>query len=167
MISGKDYFSGKRRPHGPFKRGVFKYIILDYLKDDPAHGYEIIRALEERFHGLYVPSPGTIYPTLQMIEEKGFVTSVEEDGKKIYTITEKGRRYLNERADLKERIEKRIDDWGNPENINSLKKTMREFGKLRDFLHREARKTDAKKLAKIGDVLSRAVKEIEKIMEQN
>ncbi|MCJ7743765.1 MAG: PadR family transcriptional regulator, partial [Dehalococcoidales bacterium] len=69
-------FSVRSQPAGPFRRGVFKYIILQYLKDKPSHGYEIIRALEERLHGLYVPSAGTIYPRLQMLEERGYVTSV-------------------------------------------------------------------------------------------
>ncbi len=64
------FFIGPQR-EGPFQRGVIKYIILDYLKDKPSYGYEIIRALEERFYGFYVPSPGTVYPTLQMLEEMG------------------------------------------------------------------------------------------------
>ena len=58
----------------PFRHGIFKYIILRYLENSPCHGYEIIRAMEERFHGSYVPSAGTIYPRLRMLEEKGFVT---------------------------------------------------------------------------------------------
>ncbi len=49
-----------------FEKGDFKYILLDLLKEKPSHGYEIIRALEDRFHGFYVPSAGSVYPTLQL-----------------------------------------------------------------------------------------------------
>jgi len=66
-----------------FERGDLKYVILDQLKDKPAHGYELIKALEERFGGFYAPSPGAIYPTLQMLEAMGYVSSVQEVGRKI------------------------------------------------------------------------------------
>ena len=52
-----------------FQKGDLKYVILDLIKDKPRHGYEIIRELEEMSHGLYTPSPGAVYPTLQMLEE--------------------------------------------------------------------------------------------------
>ena len=66
-----------------FEKGDLKYVILDLLKDKPSHGYEIIRALEERFHGFYSPSAGSIYPTLQLLEDMGHVKSSEADGKKV------------------------------------------------------------------------------------
>ncbi len=80
-----------------FERGDLKYVILDQLKDKPAHGYELIKALEERFGGFYAPSPGAIYPTLQMLEDMGYVSSVQEDGRKIYSITDAGRTFMTER----------------------------------------------------------------------
>ena len=60
------------------------------------HGYEMIKALEQRSGGFYSPSPGSIYPTLQMLEEGGFVTSNEVEGKKVYTITDEGRALLTD-----------------------------------------------------------------------
>jgi len=77
--------------HSPFHKGDVKYIILDLLKDGPKYGYEIIRALEEQSHGFYRPSPGAVYPTLQMLEEMGHAGSNDRDGKKVYTITDDGR----------------------------------------------------------------------------
>src|SRR5204863_10191366 len=77
-------------------RGDLKYVILELLRDQPRHGYDIIRALEERSRGTYRPSPGSVYPTLQMLEDLGYVTSSQEEGKKVYSITEEGRRYLGE-----------------------------------------------------------------------
>ena len=79
-----------------FQKGGFKYLILDLLKEKPHYGYEIMRALEEKSHGFYMPSPGVVYPTLQMLEEMSYVTSAEQDGKKVYTITEAGLNYLDE-----------------------------------------------------------------------
>jgi DNA-binding PadR family transcriptional regulator len=98
----KEFFGGgARRGFGPrrgrvFEKGDLKYVILDLLKDEPSHGYELIRALEERFRGFYSPSPGSIYPTLQLLEDLGHVTVTQRDGKKVYTITEQGRGFLEE-----------------------------------------------------------------------
>ena len=61
------------------------------------HGYEMMKALEEKSGGFYSPSPGSIYPTLQMLEDGGYVTSKETDGKKVYSITDAGRALLTER----------------------------------------------------------------------
>src|SRR5579872_5696222 len=78
--------------HGPFGagreggrffgRGDMKFALLWLVQERPMHGYEMIKALEERSGGLYSPSPGSIYPTLQMLEEGGFVTGKEVEGKK-------------------------------------------------------------------------------------
>src|SRR5260370_19294458 len=78
-------------------RGDLKVFILDQLKDKPAHGYELIKALEERFGGFYAPSPGAVCPTLQMLEDMGYVTSVQQDGRKVYSITDAGRTFMTER----------------------------------------------------------------------
>ena len=72
-------------------RGDMGPIVLNVLLEKPMHGYEIIRHLEERSRGFWRPSAGSIYPTLQLLEEQDLVSSQELDGKKVYTITEKGR----------------------------------------------------------------------------
>ncbi|MBS1792588.1 MAG: PadR family transcriptional regulator [Acidobacteria bacterium] len=79
------------------RRGDIKYHLLEILKETPRHGYEIISELEKRSGG-YRPSPGSVYPTLQMLEEGGFLTSEQIEGKKVYTITEEGLRLLEERG---------------------------------------------------------------------
>jgi DNA-binding PadR family transcriptional regulator len=61
------------------------------------HGYDLIRELEQRSGGAWRPSPGSIYPTLQLLEDEGLVTSEEQDGKRVYTITDAGRAELEER----------------------------------------------------------------------
>ena len=70
-----------------FEKGDIKYVILAILKGKPAHGYEIIRTLANRYYGFYNPCAMTIYPTLQMLEDMCYVKSSEQDGKKVYTIT--------------------------------------------------------------------------------
>lgn len=79
------------------RRGDIKFHLLEILKDAPRHGYEIIGELETRSGG-YRPSPGSVYPTLQMLEEAGYLTGEQIEGKKIYTITEAGLKLLEERG---------------------------------------------------------------------
>jgi DNA-binding PadR family transcriptional regulator len=82
-------------------RGDLKYVLLSLLRERPMHGYEMMKQLEEQASGFYTPSAGAIYPTLQLMEDRGWVTSQVVDGKKIYTITDAGRQELeaqNQRA---------------------------------------------------------------------
>jgi DNA-binding PadR family transcriptional regulator len=81
-----------------------RILVLEVLADGPKRGYEVIKAIRDRFHGLYSPSPGAIYPTLQLLEDEGMVEVEVVDGKKLYEITEEGRRFLNERRDQLEAL---------------------------------------------------------------
>jgi DNA-binding PadR family transcriptional regulator len=106
-----DFFGtgpGPRSRERFFGRGDLRVVILELLRDQPRHGYDIIRALEERMRGHYRPSPGSVYPTLQMLEDLGYVTSNQQDGKKIYTITDEGRRYLEEQQPTVDDIRSRM-----------------------------------------------------------
>lgn len=85
-------------PRGRARRGDARTIILDALRDGPKHGYEIIKALEERSAGRYVPSPGTVYPTLQFLEDQGLVRSQEEAERRVYQLTEAGQAELDAQA---------------------------------------------------------------------
>lgn len=88
---------GHRGEFMRMRRGDIKFHLLEILKDTPRHGYEIIGELEKQSGG-YRPSPGSVYPTLQMLEEAGYLTSEQIDGKKVYTITEDGLKFLEERG---------------------------------------------------------------------
>jgi DNA-binding PadR family transcriptional regulator len=87
-------------PGGPrmFGRGDLKFVLLEMLRERPMHGYEMIKALEERAGGFYTPSAGAIYPTLQLLEDRGWVKSQTVDDKKVYSITDAGRKALDERS---------------------------------------------------------------------
>ena len=152
----------KPRHKRPFQKGDFKYIILQYLKEKPGYGYEIMRALEERFHNFYTPSPGSVYPTLQMLEEMGYITAAEQEGKKVYTITEEGLKFLDEQKESGERIRGHMKNWWNPENIDDIHKTMQEFEKLAHLLREKVRTADIEKLSRIRKALARTYKEIAK-----
>src|SRR5215213_5133423 len=74
-----------------FGHGDLKFVILNLLAEKPRHGYEIIKELEERFAGTYSPSPGTVYPTLSLLEDLGYATArLEEGNRKVYEITDEG-----------------------------------------------------------------------------
>ncbi len=85
---------GGRRSSRVFDHGELRYVVLALIAEKPRHGYEIIKAIEDRLAGTYSPSPGVIYPTLTMLDEMGHATVAESDGKKLYAITPEGEAYL-------------------------------------------------------------------------
>jgi len=91
-----------------FESGEVKYVILRLLREKPRHGYEIIKALEERMGGWYTPSPGTVYPTLQLLEDQGYIRVVETEGKKVYQITPEGEAFLEQHRDVLDEIMDRV-----------------------------------------------------------
>jgi DNA-binding PadR family transcriptional regulator len=88
---GRHWHRGGGRP---FDHGELRLVVLALVAERPRHGYEIIKAIEERFGGSYTPSPGVVYPTLTMLEELGHTTVEEIGGKKLYTVTEEGKAFL-------------------------------------------------------------------------
>ena len=88
---GRAFRAGRR-----LASGDLQLVLLALLSDRPSHGYELIKALEERSGGFYVPSPGMIYPALTWLEEMGYASVSVEGAKKLYSITESGREYLKE-----------------------------------------------------------------------
>ena len=83
---GPGWGGGRRR----MRRGDIRRSILAALGDGPAHGYEVMRRLEARSGGMWRPSPGSVYPTLQMLEDEGLVRSTAEDGTRVYQLTDAG-----------------------------------------------------------------------------
>jgi DNA-binding PadR family transcriptional regulator len=93
-----------------FRHGGLRLYLLKLLDEAPRHGYEVIRLLQDRFLGVYAPSPGTIYPRLARLEEEGLVTHDEIDGKKVYRITEAGRDEIRARFDDLTELEDEITE---------------------------------------------------------
>ena len=100
-------------------RGDISTIILHLLTEKPMHGYEIIRTLEEKSRGMWRPSAGSIYPTLQYLEEQELVSSREEGGKKIYTLTDKGHSEAKNTENA--------NPWETGSNIGSFVKENRQY----------------------------------------
>lgn len=80
--------------HRMFDQGELRLVMLALIAEAPRHGYEIIRAIEDRLAGTYSPSPGIVYPTLTLLQELGLVTVEENDGRKRYSITREGESHL-------------------------------------------------------------------------
>ncbi|MEU3459798.1 PadR family transcriptional regulator [Streptomyces sp. NPDC006733] len=104
-----------------FAHGRLRLYLLKLLDEAPRHGYEVIRLLEERFHGLYAPSAGTVYPRLAKLEKEGLVTHSTEGGRKVYSISDGGRAELASRADEIADLENEIR-----ESVSTLAAEIRE-----------------------------------------
>jgi DNA-binding PadR family transcriptional regulator len=98
-----------RRAGRFFDQGDLRFVLLQLISEKPHHGYELIKAIEEKFGGMYSPSPGVIYPTLTLLEELGYVRSEAGGGtKKLYTITEEGSAFLSANRALVDAIFRRM-----------------------------------------------------------
>lgn len=95
---GGDSFGGGQgfRTGRKLGSGELQLLILSLLAEKPCHGYEVIKALEERSGGFYAPSPGMVYPALTYLEELGYATVQPDGAKKLYSITDEGRAHLEQ-----------------------------------------------------------------------
>src|SRR5919106_322900 len=100
-------FRGGRGPFGGGRMladGDLRLIVLALLAEQPRHGYDIIKALEEHSSGAYSPSPGVVYPTLTYLEEAGYVSATSEGSRRVYAITDDGRTHLAANRDIADTI---------------------------------------------------------------
>jgi DNA-binding PadR family transcriptional regulator len=127
-----------------FRHGGLRLYLLKLLDEAPRHGYDVIRLLQDRFLGVYSPSPGTIYPRLARLEEEGLVTHETVDGKKIYKITDAGRaelsRRLDDLADLEDELAASVRDIAR-EISRDVRETVRNLRDELTFAVREANRT--------------------------
>ncbi|HEY42233.1 MAG TPA: PadR family transcriptional regulator [Dehalococcoidia bacterium] len=165
IFNEERFFRGSRR-RSSFQKGDLKYIILDLIKDKPRHGYDIIRELEEQSYGLYKPSPGVIYPTLQMLEEMGYASSTEQEGKKVYSVTEDGLQFLAKQKDITDGVKSQMKKKWSFRKIGRMAMVMKEYHALEHLLGRGLRSLDAEKTQRIREVLIQAYDNIEAIIEE-
>jgi DNA-binding PadR family transcriptional regulator len=107
------HWRGERGGRGErvFESGDLRFVLLAMIAEKPSHGYELIKAIEEKLSGGYTPSPGVVYPTLTLLEELGYVTVEAQDGgKKLYSITETGRAFLGENQRTVDGLFARMDE---------------------------------------------------------
>lgn len=165
---------GHGRPGGGqrfFGRGDVKYALLELLSERAMHGYEMMKALEEKSGGFYTPSAGTIYPTLQMLEDRGFVTSDQDSGKRIYQITEAGRTQLAERHTEEMELEYiarlRAFDfrWNTPE-VQAVRNSSSHL--MHMFMHATRKAVDdPQQLARLQEIIEQAHQALSEMVSQN
>lgn len=149
------------------QKGDLKYVILDLIKDKPRHGYDIIKEIEKRSHGLYKPSPGVIYPTLQMLEDMGYASATERDGKKVYSMTEQGQQFLDERREVTDEVKKQIRFLWSFKNSDMLGILLEELYTLESLLlDRKLRNIDVDKMQRIHEVISQASQAVDNILRE-
>jgi DNA-binding PadR family transcriptional regulator len=144
------------------ERGGVRYLVLDALAERSRHGYEVIQAIEERSGQTYRPSPGVVYPTLQMLEELGHVRSVEAEGRKVYEITDAGREELKANRGFVDEFYERSADQSWERHAHDLGDVMRRVAVLmKTFKHAKRRGLlTPSVLSRVIKVLDRAVSEI-------
>jgi DNA-binding PadR family transcriptional regulator len=165
MFKGEHGFKGHGR-ESPFHKGDLKFIILDLLKEKQRYGYEVIRAFEEFSHGFYTPSPGVIYPTLQMLEEMGYASSADRDGKKVYTITGEGLKFLSESKNFTDEVKSQMKHRWQFKDMARMAGLMKELHILQRSIGHSLHHAEPEKMERVSDVISKAVKEVQAILEE-
>ena len=154
---------GPRRRSQMFESGEMKFVILRLLKEKPRHGYEVIKALEEKMGGYYTPSAGTVYPTLQLLEDEGYVRADETDGKKVYHVTPEGERYLEENRGLLDDILDRVRETVRDFTGGGIAEVQSGFVHLAGVTFKRAwrKGPDDPALKRVAEILRKAADEIE------
>ena len=144
---------GRRR----FKRGMLKYVLLRLIAEEPRHGYDLMRFFGERGWGAL--AAGTLYPVLDKLEQMGYVQSREEDGKRVYTITEAGKERLRAVA---EELHGQFQDADADDDVeeDATGELHEAFKKLSAAVFQAGRDTGPQTVASIVGILKRARKEI-------
>jgi DNA-binding PadR family transcriptional regulator len=147
-----------------FDNGEVRLALLSLLESAPKHGYQLIKDLEERSGGLYRASAGTVYPTLQQLEDEGLVTSQTGDGKRVYTLTDAGRSELGKQDERVKRIWRRANAWGEWAPACSTEAVMvaASGGRLMGAAIKAAR--GGADPNRVCDILDRTRREIESLM---
>lgn len=147
-----------------FEQGDLKYVILRLLEEKPRHGYEIIKELEDRFGGAYSPSPGTVYPTLTMLEDLGYAkVAPDAGGRKVYEITAEGSAYLAEHSTTVDSIFERIARFVEgvlDAPMMEVNNAFRRVGRA-TYSHASRNVNDKVKLQRIREILERAAADLE------
>jgi DNA-binding PadR family transcriptional regulator len=154
-------------------QGDLRLIALALIADQPRHGYEIIKVLEDKTEGWYAPSPGMVYPTLTYLEEAGYVTAQAEGSKRLYTITDEGRGYLAENkafvdavlerlGSVGARVRRRQDERGDERYAPGVSPLVRAaLVNLREVAAKQL-EADPDAEPKIVDILARAAAELKR-----
>jgi DNA-binding PadR family transcriptional regulator len=157
-------FGGRERFLDP---GDLQLIILQLLAEKPSYGYELIKSIEERLSGGYTPSPGVVYPTLTLLEEKGLAQVVDstESTRKTYTITDAGRKELTDNTARLQDITARLDHTGHAFRRGRSPQIMRAFRNLGEAVRLRMFRGDLtpEQVAKIAEAIDTAARAIDSV----
>ena len=142
---------------GWMHRGDAKVLVLDELRKKPMHGYEVAKGISETFGGIYEPSPGMIYPTLQYLEDIGYVTASQKNEKKVYSITRSGKAFLKENEVTINRIHRFF------ERANGKMEAVRSGMELRKSMMLHLQEMTPEQARKAAAILKDAKSKIERI----
>jgi DNA-binding PadR family transcriptional regulator len=154
---------GRRRM---FDAGELRLVLLKLIADQPRHGYDLIRAIEELTHGVYAPSPGVIYPTLTMLQDMGLIEEAKGEGsRKAFQVTAEGEAHLAEKADEVAALLERLEEAGSDQRKAGGAPIKRAVGNLLSALwHRATRDDmDEARLHEIAAILDEAAQKIERL----
>ena len=157
---------GRRGRRRMFESGELRLVLLKLIADEPRHGYDLIRAIEELTGGEYAPSPGVIYPTLTLLQDMGLIEEAKEKGpRKPFQITDEGRKHLEEKADEVEALFERLAEFAPEERSSGGPPIGRAVKNLMTALsHRIGRDgLDDELLHEIAAILDDAAQRIERI----
>jgi DNA-binding PadR family transcriptional regulator len=161
---GRGFAGGRERFLDP---GDLQLLILQLLSEEPSYGYELIKSIEERLSGGYAPSPGVVYPTLTLLEERGFAQVVEpsEGGRKTYAITDAGRKELADNAARLREITERMEHTGRAFGRGRSPQIMRAFRNLAEATRIRMFRGDLtqEQIAKIAEAIDNAARAIDNV----
>jgi DNA-binding PadR family transcriptional regulator len=159
-------WGGKRGRRRVFDAGELRLVLLKLIADQPRHGYDLIRAVEDMTHGTYAPSPGVVYPTLTMLQDMGLIEEAKGEGaRKAFQVTAEGKDHLAENEEQVDALLERLKDLGSDERKAGGAPIKRAIGNLLSALwHRATREdSDEGTLHKIAAILDEAAQKIEQL----
>jgi DNA-binding PadR family transcriptional regulator len=160
---GERPFWRGRGPGRIFGSNDLRFLLLDLIAEKPRHGYELIKAIEEKFGGAYSPSPGIIYPMLTLFEETGLATVATEGTRKLYSITEEGKKELEENRGAVDEMLHRMAAVGSAARPTERDpQIMRAIQNFRMALSMRAGNLTPEQRSRIIEVIDNAAREIEK-----
>lgn len=167
--TGRGNWGGGRRGRERkrmFEGGELRLVLLRLIADEPRHGYELIKAIEEMTGGQYAPSPGIVYPTLTMLEDMGLIAEKKsKDAKKVYEATAEGRAHLQENADEVAELIERLEGHGHHRRRGQRPEIGRAIGNLMTALRNRIAHDgwNEQLLDEVVDILDEAAQRIERV----
>ena len=155
-----------RGPAPRCERGQVRYLVLDALSAQPRHGYEVIQVIGEKSRGAYKPSPGVVYPTLQMLEELGHARTVAQGDRKVYEITEEGRRDLQTHAPEVSEFYEGNADYGWEQHADDVAQVMMRVGRVMRLFKQTMRRGGMRPttMRKMRSILDEALSKLEDLL---